>query len=297
MVDRVSNWGRWGPGDELGTVNLIDRDSVRRGSEAVRSGEAFSLALPVSPDFPQAPGSSRPNARHKMIGLGETYSDDAVEMALHGSTHWDALSHIFDKGRMYNDRPAAEHVGEGGAAHNAITAVAGRLLTRAVLVDVARFLGVEALAETYEVTSADLEGCLEAQGSEVAPGDALLVRTGHLGRIRREGGWKRFTDGSGRNPLEPGLGLACLPWIHERGIAAVAADNWAVEVIGSTEMVDLPLHTVGIVHMGLTLGEIFDLDPLAAACAEDGRYEVLLAAPPLPIVGAVGGPVHPLAVR
>ncbi len=297
LADRLSNWGRWGEDDELGTVNLIGPEAVRRGTEAVRSGEVISLALPLLGEYPQARGSSRPNARHFMIGLGETWSDDAIEIAVHGSTHWDALSHIFDGGRMYNDRVATEHVGEGGATCNAITAVAGRLLSRAVLADVARYLGVEALGDTYSVTPADLEGCLEAQGCELEPGDVLLVRTGHLGRIRAAGAWDLFTDCNDRNPLSPGLGLDCLPWIHERGIAAVAADNWAVEAIDSTEMVDLPLHTVGIVHMGLTLGEIFDLDRLAAASALDGRYTMLLSAAPLPIAGGVGGPVHPVAVR
>jgi kynurenine formamidase len=153
------------------------------------------------------------------------------------------------------------------------------------------------LAPDHEVTVAELEATLAAQGVDLLPGDALLVRTGHLGRIAASGDWGAFTEADGRLPLEPGIGADCLPWLREHDVAAIACDNWAVEHLGPDGAGRLPVHEVGIVHMGLLLGEIFELDELAAACAADDRYEFLLAAAPLPLRGGVGGAVNPVAIR
>jgi kynurenine formamidase len=187
-------------------------------------------------------------------------------------------------------------VTSAGAAANNIVGFSGRLVTRGVLVDVARLHGVDSLAPDHEVTVADLEGALSAQRVELDSGDVLLVRTGQLGRIVATSDWGNFTEVGDRLPLEPGIGVDCLPWLHELGVAAIASDNWAVEHCGR-ESTRLPVHEVAIVHMGLPLGEIFELDALAAECAADGRYDFLLAAGPLPIRGGVGGPVNPVAVR
>jgi kynurenine formamidase len=196
---------------------------------------------------------------------------------------------------MYNGRPCTE-VTSAGARINDIRPVAARLVTRGVLVDVARSTGVDSLAPDHEVTVAELEAALAEQSVELRSGDALLVRTGQLGRIAASGDWASFTEADGRLPLEPGIGADCLPWLREAGVAAIACDNWAVEHLGP-QSERLPVHEVGIVHMGLVLGEIFQLDSLAAACAADGRYDFMLAAGPLPVRGGVGGPVNPLAVR
>ncbi len=305
LARTVSNWGRWGPDDELGTLNLIDGEKRRQAAGCVRSGTVISLALELRPDQPQAPGSGRLNPQHVMTETGSDaaarggvvgYSDDVLAMSVHAATHWDALSHVFHRGLMYNARPCTE-VTSSGARFNDIRPVAGRLVTRGVLVDVARQLGVESLAPDHEVTVAELEAALAGQRVDLLSGDALLVRTGHLGRIAASGDWGAFTEADGRLPLEPGIGADCLPWLREAGVAAIACDNWAVEHLGPSTGGRLPVHEVGIVHMGLVLGEVFQLDALAAACAADGRYDFLLAAGPLPVRGGVGGPVNPLAVR
>jgi kynurenine formamidase len=123
----------------------------------------------------------------------------------------------------------------------------------------------------------------------------LLLRTGYLRRFVCRGSWQGYTHAP-----EPGLGLDTLPWLHERRVAAVAADTWSVEVVPEgvrPDAIPLPVHAVAIVHMGLPLGENFVLDSLAEDCAADGVYEFLLSAPPLPFVGAVGGPVNPIAIK
>jgi kynurenine formamidase len=300
----LSNWGRWGADDELGTLNLITAEKRVHAAACVRTGTAHSLAMVLRSDRPQPIGSGRINPQHVMTMTGTdaatgvapaAYSDDVLAMSLHAATHWDALSHVFHRGRMYNDR-AGEMVTSAGAAANDIVGVARRMVTRGVLVDVAAHRGEAALVEDHEITVAELEAALDAQGVSVSEGDALLIRTGHLGRIQATGDWSHFTEVNDIQPKEPGIGGACLPWLDEHGIAAVACDNWAVEWLTGS-LPRLPIHEVAIVHMGLLLGEVFELDALASACAADGHYDFLFAAAPLPVRGGVGGPVNPMVVR
>jgi kynurenine formamidase len=303
VIRQVSNWGRWGAEDELGTLNHIT-DRVRAEAAAtVETGQAFSLALELSRHGPQPAGDRRLNPQHVMLQTGTDlclgvqensidgwgYADDMVSMALQCATHWDALAHAFYDYRMYNDRDA-RLVDVHGAARNCIHNATWRLATRCVLLDVARFLGHDFLALDHAITPADLQGCAEAEGVELQAGDAVIVRTGNLGRARAGGGWERYTYDD-----EPGLSLDCLPWLHERAVAAVATDTWALEVMPSGTSIMLPIHAAGIVHMGLTLGENFVLDPLAEHCARTGRYAFFFVCDPLPFVGAVGSPRAPQA--
>lgn len=305
LARQLSNWGRWGDEDELGTLNLITPEKRLQAAAGVRSGTILSLGLELRADLPQPPGSGRLNPQHVMRETGSDaaardevsgYSDDDLEMSVHAATHWDALSHVFHRGLMYNGRACTE-VTSQGARVNSIVPVAEQLVTRGVLVDIAGCHGVDALAPDYEVTVTDLESALAAQRVGLLSGDALLVRTGQLGRIAASGDWKNFTEVEGRLPLEPGIGIDCLPWLQELGVSAIACDNWALEHLHAGSGGRLPVHEVGIVHMGLVLGEIFQLDALAAACAVDRRYDFLLAAAPLPVRGGVGGPVNPIAIR
>jgi kynurenine formamidase len=308
MAARVSNWGRFGHDDELGTVNHITNEARHNAAGLVHSGRVFSLAIPFDRRGPQPSFERRLNPHLTMLDTGTDlragrqanapegwgYADDTVTMALQCATQWDALSHVFYDFRMYNDRDC-DLVGAEGAQRNSITVLRDRLVARGVLLDVARLHGADALDAGYEITVSDLERAFEAGRVEPASGDVLLVRTGNLGRFRATGSWQGFTHAA-----EPGLGLETLPWLHEHRVAAVAADTWAVEVIGdgtNPDSIHLPVHAVGIVHMGLLLGEIFDLDALAEDCARDGVHEFLFTAPPLPITGAVGSPVNPLAVK
>ena len=188
LARQLSNWGRWGPDDEVGTLNLITPEKRLQAAECVRSGSVLSLALELRSDLPQPPGSGRLNPQHLMTetpadappGSVPGYADDVLAMSVHASTHWDALSHIHHRGLMYNGRPSS-YVTRAGARANSIVPVAGRLVTRCVLVDVARHHGSVALAPDHEVTVADLEATLEAQRVDLTPGDVLLVRTGQLG--------------------------------------------------------------------------------------------------------------------
>jgi kynurenine formamidase len=304
LARELSNWGRWGEADEIGTLNLITPEKRRQAAACVRTGTAISLALELRSDQPQPAGSGRLNPQHVMVETGSDaavgnavtgFSDDMLMMSVHAATHWDALSHVFHHGHMYNGRPCSQ-VTSAGAKANSVVGFADRVVGRGVLVDAARYLGVDALAADREITAEELGAILEAQRVALEPGDVLLLRTGQLGRTAARGDWSSFTEVGDTLPLEPGIGLECLPWLQEMKVAAIACDNWAVEHL-DRQSSRLPLHEVAIVHMGLPLGEIFVLDELAAVCAEDGHYDFLLAAGPLPLAGGVGGPVNPVAIR
>jgi kynurenine formamidase len=307
VIRRVSNWGRWGADDELGTANLISEAKRVAAAALVRKGRSFSLAVDFAPDTPQVKPSFRLNPQRSMVATGADvragqqaafgiaghgFADDMVVMSLQAATQWDSLAHVFHDYCMYNGRDCAL-VGAKGAQKNDIAVLRDAVVTRGVLADVAGHAGVESLAPDHHITPEELEATLAAQGIDVGEGDALLIRTGHLGRIQRAGAWDQFIEQD-----EPGLGIDSLPWLHERGVAAVACDNWAFEVIPSgVEELPLPIHAIGIVYMGLLVGEIFELDALAADCRDDGVWEFLFSAPPLPFVGAVGSPVNPLAIK
>ncbi|HKZ12493.1 MAG TPA: cyclase family protein [Solirubrobacterales bacterium] len=303
LADRLCNWDRWDRHDGVGALNLVTPGKRLEGSAAVRSGEAFSLGFELRPDLPQPSNSGRLNPIHLMTELpsdfppdhdGPVSADDFLTMAVHAATHWDALSHFFHRGRMYGGISSAE-VTTQGAAHNDIVPVARRLVTRGVLADVARHRGVEVLPAGEGIGADELRSVLDAQGVEVRPGDALLVRTGLLGATKRSGAWTEFAQCGPNLPTTPGVAVDALPLLHELGVCAIACDNWAVEQLTGGPP-DFPVHELALVYMGMILGENFELDALAEACAAAGRWEFLFAGQPLPLRGGVGGPVNPMAV-
>ena len=298
LARKVSNWGRWGPDDEVGTFNFITPEVVRRAAACVKRGDVFSLGLPLDSDGPQLGRQGRMNPIHLMsavegrVGEGDfRYSDDIVVMPLQCATQWDSLAHVYYDGQLYNGFPAAT-ITAAGAARNAIDRLGPGIVSRGVLLDVARLWGVDRVGPGVAIKPADLEAAERAAGVRVETGDVLLVRTGHLGVFKLD------RDREGYLRRTPGLGMACVEWLHARQVAAVATDTVAVEVIPWEDpALPLPVHLLCIRDVGLTLGEMFDLDELAAACARDGVWEFLFSAPPLKVTGGVGSPLNPLAVR
>jgi kynurenine formamidase len=297
----LSNWGRWGDDDELGTLNLVDEAAIRRGAACVREGVGFSLALPLGAEGPHTNRDvGRFNPHHYMTAVGTSvpaspffhFSDDVVVLPLNAATQWDSLAHVHYEGLLYNGRPAADVLTIDGALRNGIDrAAAHPFATRAVLVDVARARGVQRLAPETAIDGDDIDAVLAATGTEVAPGDVLLVRTGHLRTFTVDG------DREAYNGPSPGLGLGAVRWLRDHDVAAVATDTVTVEVTPSEDGATIcPLHLVAIRDMGLLLGEMWDLEALAAHCAAAGRWEMQLVAPPLPFVGGISSPLNPLAL-
>jgi len=297
LAKEVSNWGRWGVDDERGTLNLIDAAAVRRGAACVRTGTRFSLSVPLDENGPQIGGvPGRVNAERTMTQINAEFtgspdgfctSDDIVTMGLQAATHWDALAHVSYSGQLYNGFPA-DSVSEAGAARCGIGGV-GALTTRGVLLDVARVHGVEHLEPGYGITPDDLDAALTV---DLQSGDAVVVRTGFIQRFKA-GDRRGYAGGD-----QPGLTMRTARWFRERDVAAVATDTYTFEVWPCEDpKMLLPLHLLHLRDMGLTQGQNFDLEALAADCAGDGVYEFLLEASPLPFTGACGSPVNPVAVK
>ncbi|WP_141015021.1 cyclase family protein [Nocardioides sambongensis] len=317
VAEQVRNWGRWGDDDRLGTLNLLTAERRAAAAALVRTGESLSLSLPFDMDGPQNGWRRRTNPVHTMLDTGTDAvtgvqgfphgiggADDVIAMPLQCSTQWDGLGHIFDRGKAWNGRPAEEVVTALGDGVTGIEHAADVVSGRGVLLDVGRALGPELtgtdeLPDGFAITPDHLEATIEAQGltAEVGTGDLLLVRTGHLTRARRgvaEGkGWGGYAGGPA-----PGLSFTTAGWLHAREVAAVATDTWGFEVRPNEfDEAFQPLHQVCIPNMGLTIGEMWDLDALSAACVGDGRWECLLVAGPLRVTGAVGAPLNPIALR
>ena len=315
----VSNWGKWGPEDELGTLNYITPDVIKRAATLVRSGTAFSLSIPFDAYGPQGAHGFRRNPIHLMtldggdkemaerLGGwgGETeaqvshiwrgpmrFNDDFIIMPLQAATQWDALSHVYYEQKLYNGF-GAETVTSLGAARDSIDKVAvNGVVSRGILLDVARHQGVRHLAPGTVILPEDLDRTAEAQGVEVSEGDIVLVRTGWWPQFRE------LRDGDKWAMNSPGLSWQCGRWLSSHQVAAVACDNIAVETSTvELEGVMLPLHMLTLRDMGMMLGEMWNLEELSAACAEDGKYEFLLVSQPLMVTGAVGSPINPLAVK
>ncbi len=307
LAMKVRNWGRWGPDDEIGTLNYITADAIAAAGRLVTTGKVFALGIPLDRQGPQSGTRQRFNPIHTMFRDGgdaprtpaqvadmQGYggSDDWIVMPLQCVTQWDSLAHIFYEGKMYNGYDATL-VTSSGAAKNSIDKTRDKIAGRGVLLDVARYKGVRALEPGYAITVADLEATAAAAHVTVQRGDLLLIRTGHMSRYLDKKDWRHFD----LDPF-PGVSVHTTSWMHEKQIAAVASDNYAVEVRPSElPAFRNPFHVVAIANMGLTLGEIFLLEELAADCASDGRYTFLLVAPPLPVTRAVGTPINPYALK
>jgi len=317
LAARVSNWGRWGPDDEIGTLNLIDGAARLRGAAAVVEGAAYSLGLPLSAEegiqIGFVPG--RTNATRTMIAVNGALSpdpewiassEDVVTLALQCATHWDALAHVSygagpDGGRLYNGFPASV-VTEAGAGRLGIHLVRS-LVSRGILLDLPRTKGMELLEPGYPITPTDLDDACAFGHIDVEPGDVVLVRTGqaaHLALPGRPGlrGAAPKRDLVAYTWPTPGLTMATAEWFHRHDVAAVATDTMVLEVYPCEDPdIYLPVHLLHLVEMGMTQGQNWFLDELADACAVDGRYGFLLDATPLPFTNALGSPVNPVALR
>ncbi|OLZ71573.1 cyclase [Streptomyces sp. IMTB 2501] len=298
IAGRVNNWGRWGADDEIGTLNLITDEVVRAAAAEVRTGRRIPLALPLRQDGIQTgviPG--RVNPLHAMVQINQELfgsgtvacSDDMVTMGLQAGTHWDALTHVSHSGKLYNGRPAHTVTAHGGAEFGGIDK-ARHIVSRGVLLDVARARGADRLGGEHAVTPEDLEEAEEFGGVRVRAGDVALIRTGQVQAYLAG-------DRHGYGYPSPGLSIRTPEWFHARDVAAVANDTLTFEIFPpESENLWLPVHALDLVEMGMPQGQNWNLEELSTACGETGRYAFLLSATPEPFVGATGSPVAPVAI-
>lgn len=306
-AEKLSNWGRWGPEDQLGTLNLVTPEMVRDAAGLIRRGRTFALGLALDQKLQSGLFGGRWNPIHTMLATGtdaaaglqdgETdaylrYADDAINLPCQCSTQWDALAHIFLDDKMWNGYPA-HLVGANGALKNGIEHYRDKCVGRGVLLDVARWKGVEALADGYAITNADLDATAAHQGVEIRAGDFVIIRTGQQEACLKAGDWGTYAGGDA-----PGLAFETCYWIREHDIAAICADTWGCEVRpNETTEANQPWHWVVIPAIGIAMGEIYYVKELAEDCAADGVYEFFFCAPPMHIPGGCGSPVNPQAIK
>jgi kynurenine formamidase len=290
----MDNWGRWGADDERGTLNLLTPERVLAATQACRTGKVYSLSLPIQKhgvpilDHRGAPqrltltsASDGDSMAQYGAAPGVGANEDVLVLASHSITHMDALSHVFTSEGIYNGFPRDEFSANAGAPHCDIRAT-GTFAGRGILLDLPAHQGVDWLEPGHVIDRAELEACADAQGTDVRPGDILLVRTGWL---------DLFAAGT-EGYAQPGLGVDAVSFVDDHEIAAVGADNTAIESIPFDDNVYLAVHIELLVKRGVPLMEHLVLSELAA----DGCHEFLFSVGALPVTGAAGSPVNPVAI-
>ncbi|HEY2429582.1 MAG TPA: cyclase family protein [Acidimicrobiales bacterium] len=303
-----SSWAVWGDHDVLGCLNLLTATAVRAGLDSVRDGTVFPLGLEL--ELPGPPLFGRSAFRHDVVGFEAAHDESLSDWNTQSSSQWDGFRHVGHPHYGFYGGVADE---DHGVHHWARRGIVGR----AVVCDVARYRAVDGrpidCATNDAITPADVEGALAAQRVEVEPGDILLLHTGWVE-------WYRGLDGEARQDLAgslrcPGLvpGTASARLLWDLHIAAIAADNPAVELwpVGSNlsreerqaaradpdRAHEVFLHHSLLPLLGLPLGELWDLGPLAEACAGDDRWTCLLTSAPLNLAAGVASPPNALAIR
>jgi kynurenine formamidase len=280
----LNNWGRWGKGDEIGTMNLITPAKRKQAAALVKDG--FSVSLAGDADTEKAIDNPQPY-EHEMLALGS----DRIGVSFHGiaHTHLDSLAHINYDGTFYNGyKPDPEQVKKAnGHAKNSIHNLKNGIFTRGVLIDIPRLRGLKYLEPGTPIYVEDIEAWLKKAGLKILPGDALFVRAGVWARRKEVGPYQR-----GRTGKDAGLDPSVIPWLKKQDIAILAADH--PQYVSPSEITGA-VHDFALVSLGIHLIDNCDLEALSEAAAARNRWEFLLTMAPLPIVGGTGSPLNPIA--
>ena len=305
---KLSNWGRWGKDDQVGTLNHVKPENIVNAAKLIRTGKVFALGIPLDGGGPQnGLFGGRFNPIHQMLATGTDaiagrqdwnklrYADDTLTLCVQGATHWDALGHIFYEDKAYNGHDAklidSKGLGVLGIEHSK-----DKMVGRGVLLDIARFRGVPWLADGEGISNDELDKCAKDQNVEIRQGDFVIVRTGQMERCLSEKKWGGYAGGDA-----PGVKFENCYWCQDKQIAAICTDTWGVEVrpneCAGKDQPNQPWHWVVIPAMGLCMGEMFYLKELAADCDEDSGYEFFFCGAPLIITGGTGSPINPQAIK
>jgi kynurenine formamidase len=289
LFDELNNAGRWGAGDELGTLNYITPAKRIAAAKLVRLGRALSIARDL--DTTQSPNNPSP-VRHTMCYQAHEPIGALDELALgmHGFalTHLDAIAHVYRGQDVYNGRTAAAVATPAGLKSCDILAQKDGIFTRGVLLDIVAVRGVPWLTPDQGIFAADLDAAEARQGIRVEPGDAIFVYTGLQKR--------EAVEGPENLAQRVGIMPDAIRWMHERRIAVYSGD--CVDAIPNpySARYAIYFHAIALAAMGLILLDIPALEPLVEVCKELGRSDFLLTMAPLRIRGGTGSPVNPVAI-
>jgi kynurenine formamidase len=289
--EKYSNWGRWGSDDMLGTLNYISADKRVSAAALVREGVTVSCARPVelAPTMDVPVGFARRFMERSGDVEGSTGASDALFVGMHGGgrTHLDSPCHILWEGKMFNGVEGKMVTQQGGAKVGAVDLAVGGIVSRGVLLDIARLKNRRWLEVDEPIFPQDLDEAEHSQGVTVGEGDVLLIRTGHTVRRLEE----PVTYGSW-----PGLHGMCIPWIAERKIAALGTDSANDVSPSGYSGIRLPIHMLGIAGLGLWLIDHCNHEELSKVCAEQSRWEFMFIVAPLNLPTMTGSLVNPIAV-
>lgn len=306
-----SNWGRWGPDDDKGTLNLITPAKRAAAAKLVRDGFAVSLARDIvtvpaqdTPPAPAAAGAQPPRPRgvqQRMLSgppTRKTGSTDSLTIGAHGYTltHFDAFGHHLFDGKMYNGYDASQYISmEKGLLRGSVIGAKDGFFTRGVLVDIPRLKGVKYLEPGTPIYVEDIEAWEKKAKIRIGPGDAVFFRTGRWEREAEKGPWN-----IGQNSA--GIDASVIPWLRKRDIALVGSESaLSVTPLPPTTQITneddyLPAHNFALVALGMNVIDNTDLGPLAAAAAQRNRWEFLVNFAPIRVVTGTGVPINPIAV-
>ena len=289
-MQEISNWGRWGPEDELGTLNLITDDTRRAATRLVEDGVSVSMALDLNTQrdalntnpFEQTLTTSR-FTEHEVAG-------DVYRVQYHGfaHSHVDGLPHFAHDGRMYNGFPVSG-LTESGAEKLGIQNLRNGIVTRGVLVDMPRHRGVDYLEPGTALTVQDLEAWEQATGIRIGSGDVLLIRTGRWEAVRQLGQWNFVARAAGAH-------ASIAQWLKARDVAVIGSDGVSDAMPSGVDGLANPLHELVIVGLGMPILDNLDLDAAASEAARRERWEFLFVGAPLRVRGGTGSPLNPLAI-
>lgn len=288
LIQELSNWGRWGEKDELGTLNLITSEKKRQAVQLVREGISVSLARDVETEK----ASDNPDPFiHQMLPVHQgKWAADRLTVSYHGyaHTHMDSLCHLFHHGRMYNGF-TQDQVTDKGAEILDIGNVKQGILTRGILIDIPRLRGLDYLEPGSPIYPEELDAWENRAGINVTSGDVVFIYTGRWGRRAKTGAWDAEATGIA------GLHASCAKWLHARDIAMLGSDAASDVIPSRVQGVSHPVHLLMLHALGVHIFDNCDLEGLARTAARLKRWEFLLTASPIPVTGGTGSPLNPIA--
>ena len=291
MTD-LSNWGRWGENDELGAVNLITQQKKVQAASLVKKGISVSMAHNAVKE--KAVDNPSP-FEHEMTatGVGSTpdfpFCVDRYSVLYHGyaHTHLDAICHMFHKGKMFNGH-SQDEVTEDGARKYSIHHMKDGIFTRGILMDIPRLKGVPYLEPGTPIYPEDLDAWEKKAGLKVSSGDVVFIYTGRW-KLRAEKGPWMISEKSA------GLHASCAPWLKQRDVVILGSDAASDVSPSGIEGVAQPIHQLVLVAMGMPIFDNCDLEAVSEEAARQNRWEFLLTAAPIRVVGGTGSPLNPIA--
>ena len=283
----LSNWGRWGANDQIGTLNLITPEKRKQALKLVKDGVAVSLAHTI--DKEPAPDSPRPIGQQMTLDAGG-HAMDLYTIWYHGSviTHIDSLCHYSFEGKIYNGYERAKIAQGPGCPSNGIEHHKNGIMTRGILVDLPRLRNVPYLEPGTPVYASDLEAWEKFAGVKIGSGDAVFLRTGRWARRADKGAWNVAANAAGYH-------ASVMPWLKQRDVAILGNDGVNDVQPSGVDGSPRPIHQLAIVALGLPLVDVMDLEAVAETAARLHRWEFLVTAAAVPVLGGTGFPLNPIA--